>query len=366
MTNVKWPIKKFSPLAFGIYHLSETIMRAAIYNPYLDTLGGGERYVMTIASTLKNNGWDVELAWHNSKIIKWLEERLGIDLDGIEIVPDISRGAGYDLVFWLSDGSIPTLFGKKNILHFQTPFHNIGGKSLFNKLKLLKIGRVVCNSQFTKGFIDKEYGVNSVIVYPPVMVDEFKPRKKENLILSVGRFSQLQQSKRQDILVQTFKKMLDKGLKGWKLVLIGGSDVGGGKFAEYLREEAKGFPIEILENLPFSEVKKFYSKAKIFWSAAGYGIDEGKEPEKVEHFGITVVEAMAAGCVPIVTNKGGHKEIVSEGEDGFLWQEIDGLVKKTTDLAKDNGVRIKLAKKGQENAQRFSEKRFQEEILKLV
>ena len=32
--------------------------------------------------------------------------------------------------------------------------------------------------------------------------------------------------KRQDILVETFKKMVDKGLKNWKLVLAGGSLVG--------------------------------------------------------------------------------------------------------------------------------------------
>lgn len=340
-------------------------MRVAIYNPYLDTLGGGERYTMTVAHILKKNGWGVEVEWKNPKIAKWLEERLGIDLSGIEMVPNISKGAGYDLVFWLSDGSIPALFGKKNILHFQTPFHDINGKSLFNRLKLLKISSILCNSRFTKSFIDKEYGVESMVLYPPVSVEEFIPAKKENIILSVGRFSQLQQSKRQDILIDIFKKLPGK-LKGWKLVLIGGSDVGGNEFIQYLRQQVKGYPIEILENLPFSEIKKFYARSKIFWSAAGYGIDENKEPEKVEHFGITVVEAMAAGCIPIVQGKGGHKEIVVEGKSGFLWEEKGELLEKTVTLAQDDNIRKKISKKGKENAAKFSQKKFEEEILKLA
>ena len=54
-------------------------MRAAIYDPYLDTGGGGERYMMTVAHTLKKEGWDVEVKWDSPKILNWLTERLGID-----------------------------------------------------------------------------------------------------------------------------------------------------------------------------------------------------------------------------------------------------------------------------------------------
>lgn len=339
--------------------------RAAIYNPYLDTLGGGERYTMTVAHILKKHGWDVEVAWKDSKILGRLEERLGIDLSGVEVIPDISKGSGYDFVFWLSDGSVPLLFGKKNILHFQTPFHDINGKSFFNRLKFRKISSVICNSKFTKDFIDKEYGVKSVVIYPPVAVEEFAPTKKESIILSVGRFSQLQQSKRQDVLVDAFKKMTSK-LKDWKLVLIGGSDVGGEEFVQCLRRQAKGYPIEILENLPFSEIKRFYARSKIFWSGAGYDIDEDKEPEKVEHFGITVVEAMATGCVSIVQRKGGHKEIIKDGKNGFLWESINELEQKTLNLVKNEKLRQNVLKEGKEDAKKFSQKRFEEEVLKLV
>ena len=38
-------------------------MRAAIYNPYLDTLGGGERYVMAVATALANLNYIVDVEW---------------------------------------------------------------------------------------------------------------------------------------------------------------------------------------------------------------------------------------------------------------------------------------------------------------
>ncbi len=341
-------------------------MRAAIYNPYLDTLGGGERYTMMVAYALRLHGWDVEVAWKHPKILEWLELRLGLDLSGIEIVKDISRGAGYNLLFWLSDGSIPLMLAKKNILHFQTPFHNLRGRALFNRIKLAKINTVVCNSRFTKGFIDKEYSVKSEVIYPPVPTNEIKPLKKQDIILFVGRFSKLQQSKRQDILVDVFKRLYDKELRGWKLVLIGGSDVGRSDYVEYLKEESRGYPIEILENLPFSEVKNFYGRAKIFWSASGFGVNVLQEPQKVEHFGISVVEAMAGGCVPIIVNQGGHKEIVDNKKNGFLWDSFDDLERITLDLVSNERSREKIAQKAQEKAKVFSQERFEKEILKII
>jgi glycosyltransferase involved in cell wall biosynthesis len=340
-------------------------MRAAIYNPYLDTLGGGERYTLSFANALAKNCWKVDIEWKDEEIKPISESRFGISLDNIDIVPNIKKGDGYDLCFWVSDGSIPTLSARKNILHFQVPFHDVGGKSLLNRMKIFRINKIVCNSNFTKTIIDKEYGVTSEVIYPPVPVEEIRPRRKENSIIYVGRFSQLKQSKRQDVLIKAFKKLFDGGFSDWKLILAGGVELGVGDFVTKLRKMSEGYPIEIIESPDFKTLKELYGKSKIFWSASGYGEDEDKFPEKVEHFGMTVVEAMTAGAVPFIYSAGGHKEIVNEN-NGFLWTSVGELIKKTKKNIKNPSEMKKIAERSKQDSKLYSTEEFERHVLKLI
>lgn len=357
-------------------------MRAAIYNPYLDTLGGGERYTMTVALVLSEAGYKVDVQWpsahraygqggrtdtqsHNIK--QALENRFGMDLGKIGFIPDVKRGDGYDVCFWLSDGSIPMLRARINLLHFQVPFKGVEGKSLLNRMKLFRINKVICNSYFTKGLIDKEYGVESVVIYPPVDVTNIKPKKKENIIAFVGRFSQLKQAKNQGLLVDAFKRLYDDANRNWKLYLAGGVEVGEGKaYVDSLRKKSVGYPVNIIESPYYSKIVELYGKAKVFWSASGFGVDENANPEKAEHFGITVVEAMAGGAVPIVFEAGGHREIVKEAENGYLWRTEKELIEKTRTLIVNNKKMQFLASSAARSAKRYSESRFKKEILSLL
>ena len=351
--------------------------KAGIYDPYLDTLGGGERYTLTVAKCLSKNGYQVDVFWDDVSIKSKITERLGIEIEQINFIPNIFNKEGkkdkkllkeYDLIFFLSDGSIPYLTGKKNLLHFQVPFHNVGGRSLLNRIKLKKIKAVVCNSNFTKKFIDKEYGVKSIVLYPPVNVEAFKSTKKENFIIAVGRFTDLLHNKRQEVLVKNFINLINDSkceIGNWKLVMVGG-DEEGKELVKRLKKMAKGYPIEIVTNPQFNYLKQLYGRAKIFWTAAGFGFDEEKEPEKVEHFGITTVEAMAAGCVPIVIRRGGQPEIVKDGVNGLLWEKEEELVEKTLKIISNQKEWRKLSQAAQKKANDFSEKRFCQELMKII
>lgn len=341
-------------------------MRAAIYNPYLDTLGGGERYTASFAKVLLNCGWKVDIEWNDPSIIISMQDRFGMELKGLEVVKDIKRGDGYDLCFWVSDGSIPALKARKNFLHFQVPFQGVGGNNLVNKMKLFRIGKIICNSWFTKKIIDNEYGVESEVVYPPVDVDRIKSKRKENLILFVGRFSQLKQNKNQDVLIRAFKKLVDGGLKDWKLILAGGIEIGVTEYLRSLEKLSEGYPIEIIKSPNFTVLKGLYGKARIFWSASGFGEDEEKNPEKVEHFGITVVESMSAGVIPVIFNAGGHKEIVKDRDNGFLWESTSQLMKITDRIIKNKGVYSGVSKKAKDDSKLFSFAQFEKKILFLT
>jgi len=340
-------------------------MKAAIHNPYWDTLGGGERYTCAFATALLKNGYKVDISWKDTGIIKKLERRFGIDLSGVNIVDSIERGDGYDVCFWVSDGSIPLLKSRNNILHFQFPFKDLDAKTLMNKMKFFRIKKVVCNSEFTKTFIDKTYGIDSVVVYPPVDVDNMSPKRKENVICYVGRFSKLTQKKGQDVLVDSFKKLYDGGYKKWKLVLAGGAEVGVDKYIDELKNLSSGYPISFLISPPFEKIVSLFGKSKIFWSASGYGVNEAKRPKQVEHFGITVVEAMASGAVPFIFDAGGHREIVT-GENGYLWKSKEDLINKTEELIENVDKMKKLSKKALSDSKKYGYQRFEKEVLDLL
>lgn len=342
--------------------------KAAIYNPYLDTLGGGERYTLTFAKVLAEEGYDVDIEWKDPNILNLLAKRFGLKLPkNINIIESINRGENYDVCFWVSDGSIPTLKARKNYLHFQIPFHDVDGKSLLNKMKLFRINKIICNSIFTKTVIDKEYGVDSIVLYPPIETGLYLPKRKINQICYVSRFSDLVQNKGHQILIQQFKKLVkDKKFTEWKLILAGGSEVGSSEYLKILKLQSRGFNIEFIESPTVEELKNILGQSKISWSASGYGVEEFKNPEKVEHFGITLVESMSAGCVPVAYNAGGHKEIIDNGKNGYLWQNKNELVTITKRLLNESGILRNLSKEATISSKKFGYEQFKKATQNII
>lgn len=351
----------------GDANKEKKVMKACFFNPYLDTMGGGELYTLSFAKVLEEMGYEIFFEWENTLIKEKLKKRFWVNIDRFNFVETIKRGDNFDVCFWVSDGSVPLLYARHNFLHFQVPFLNVNGRSLINRFKFFRIEKVICNSFFTKSFIDQEYPVEgkSVVIYPPVNTGAFKKGRKENIILYVGRFSNLKQRKNQHILIDAFKKFYDLGNKDFRLVLAGGSEVGAQTYLSQLKAQGKGYPIFFEENLPFEKLVALYKKAKFFWSAVGYDVDERKEPEKVEHFGITVVEAMASGCVPVVFKAGGYKEIIKEGENGYFWEDVDGLVNTTLKLLKDKKSLNMIVERAILSSYNYSYDIFKKSVRKL-
>jgi glycosyltransferase involved in cell wall biosynthesis len=70
------------------------------------------------------------------------------------------------------------------------------------------------------------------------------------------------------------------------------------------------------------------------------------------------VEAMAAGCVPVVINKGGQSEIVEHEVSGFVWETLDELQYYTARLIDDDILRLQMSGAARKRAQIFSRERF--------
>jgi len=67
---------------------------------------------------------------------------------------------------------------------------------------------------------------------------------------------------------------------------------------------------------------------------------------------------MAAGCVPVVINKGGQREIVHHGVNGFHWETLEELKHYTEKLIKDASLRRTMSEAARARAKFFSRDAF--------
>jgi glycosyltransferase involved in cell wall biosynthesis len=195
--------------------------------------------------------------------------------------------------------------------------------------------------------------------------DGFVVSSKEKLIVSIGRFDPL---KRQDVLIEAFRAACNRGLRGWRLVVAGGLErtPENTQYTESLRSRSDGYPIVIAVDLDGSLLKRLLESASIFWHAKGVGLDESLCPEMMEHFGISTVEAMSAGCVPIVFGGGGQREIVRHREDGILWYDQDELVAETISLTKNAERLARMREAARISSVRFSKEVFARRLMETI
>ncbi|OGE32052.1 hypothetical protein A2631_02955 [Candidatus Daviesbacteria bacterium RIFCSPHIGHO2_01_FULL_44_29] len=355
-------------------------MNIAIYSPYLDTAGGGEKYMLTIAECLSGeNAVDVLLDTHLKTlplehIIKKIESLHGLDLSKVNFI-NAPLGAGssslarffflrkYDYLFFLTDGSVFWNSAKNGIIHFQRPFDPSGHAGWLDaKLKTWR--GAIFNSKFTGEYIQKRWKLSGQVIYPPVTKEHTQILKKKKQIVSVGRFFGFTKSKKHEVMISAFKKLIDtQKISGWSLHLAGGAGVGDMSYVESLKKDSLGYPIFFYPNISLEKRSILYGESSIYWHAAGYG---ESNPADFEHFGITTVESMMSGCVPVVVNKGGQKEIVEDGVSGLLWDTEDELVEKTLSLIQDEKMLKKLASGAIKHSQLFSKEAFVRSIKKLV
>lgn len=353
-------------------------MKIGLFDPYLDTLGGGEKYILTAASCLQQEH-EVVVFWDDASVLQRATERFNLNLERVRIQENIFSHKisfvnrllitkDFDAIIFLSDGSIPLTFAKKLYIHFQFPTKWIK-LDLLTKIKLIRVKEFICNSYFTKRYIDKKFNVTSVVLYPPADIQEEQIKKKENTILSVGRFGILPEGnnfKKQDFMIKTFIKMVDGGIKNWKLILVVSHRERDSDQIVQLEQLCKNYPIEIIKNATSNQLKKIYTSAKIYWHAAGFGENLDKHPERAEHFGISTVEAMARGAVPVVVNAGGQIEIVEDNINGFLWNSSEELIAQTISLIENNKLLEQVASAAIERAKMFSSERFCRELTKKL
>jgi glycosyltransferase involved in cell wall biosynthesis len=352
-------------------------VRIGLYDPHLATLGGGERYFLgVLEEALRLPGAGITLlSPERPDPSSW--RRLGIEIPEsafewrrtddaavTELSPQL------DLLVAMTNEVPPLSRARRSVAIVQFPHRSHTGLRS-RILRALSISRApaalasyerfLCYSDFARRHIRERLGVDAVVVAPPVELPNSAPEPKQPLILGVGRYFRGWHSKNQNVLLEAIAQL---DAPGWRLVLAGGGDDPG--YVEELRRRAEGLPAEVMVDVPRDELLELYSRASLFWHAAGHGQDARRHPERLEHFGMTTVEAMAYGAVPLVFPAGGSAEVVEDGRTGAWWRSPSELAARTNDLIKDESRRLRLAAAARQEAERYSPERFRAAVRELV
>src|SRR2546427_5154042 len=220
--------------------------------------------------------------------------------------------------------------------------------SAYYRNRVRHVGILLSVSDFTKGFVRKKWERDSRTVYPPCPVEAFsefsRVQPRENLVVTVGRMAP---EKRFHLFVE-----LARLVPKTRFVAIGSLSDERSAYYEQLKRTAPENVSFVLS--PLRKVKDLLGRAKAYVHCA-----------QNEHFGITIVEAMAAGCIPLVHDSGGPREIVSDAV-GFKWNSIDEAVAKVSSLIEDDGLRRKLSNAAISRAQQFGPEEIESGMGKVV
>jgi len=362
-----------------------------VYDHALHFIGGGQKYGCTIAESLQKD-YDVTFVCNKPVTIKQLEKWYDLNLSKCSIkkigLPINKNDALINPSLANSSSRNPFSVVEDEVLQHDI-FINVNMVPHVNALALKNIfichfpdslranffyvqnyENIITNSKYTTGWLEKKWQLKAdKIIYPPVDMEYLSKVKKENIILSVSRFEE-GGSKKQMEMLKAFWELCKKNTKlmsQWKLVLAGGS-VNDSSYVKRLKLFIKShdIPVEIKENIENSELKKLYATAKIFWHACGLEQDAKRNPNLIEHFGMTTVEAMQNKCAPIVIDGGGQKEIVEHGKNGFRFANIGKLKKYTLVLVKNEKLLGKIQTEAKKRSENFSKPIFQKSFKELV
>lgn len=362
-----------------------------LYDNALHFIGGAQKYGCTLAASLQDM-YDITLIANSDVSLEQLSDWYGLDLsrcrmkviklpffenrEGRRDIFDaglvdlkqenpfhaISRESGnYDV--FVNNCMLEMVYPLAPVSEFMVHFPE---REISRFFHVGEYTHIMFNSRYTAHWIEKRWRLAPhVHIFPPVdMMSSSLPQDKENIILSVSRF-ELSGNKQQREMIKAFIKLhrLHPELAhGWKLLLVGGS-VSYNPYLERIQSLVKAHPeydIQIVVNVPASDLNRFYQRAKLFWHLSGL---KQTDPAKIEHFGMTTVEAMQNGCVPVVFRGGGQKEIVGDEVSGLLFDSQEDLIDHSVKLMQDQDKLRQLSLGAYERGQDFTKNVFEEKVL---
>lgn len=233
-----------------------------------------------------------------------------------------------------------------------------------------KADLVMVNSSWTKSHISSLWKTEAYVVHPPCDIDSFRaiaPRRlasDHSASLNIVSIAQFRPEKNHQTQIEAFDAFLRRTDEyDSKLTMYGGCrDEEDQTRVKYLRDLINRLDlesnVEILVGASFERLLEGLKKA-----------DVAIHTMENEHFGIVLLECMAAGLITVAHNSGGPQtDIINDGTNGFLADDVHGFTDKLVHISKnlDYKQREEIRKNATKKADQFSNQIFVEKFIPLV
>lgn len=299
---------------------------AAIQTMHLYGAGGGARAVAWFASALGDLGYHVDIYSSTDVppiVRSWLPRRATL----ASSYPTCGRG--YDLLFNIDHFHYVPPLAKRNWAHiFQPHEHNRppSGYELW------------ANSKYTAGQCQQQWGLEAKHIYIPIS-ESFMPLRKRRWISHCSRIvapSQYADKGHQQMIMAFLAGIMRGDLADWQFHIVGSVDPGMEEYLKYLKAHSQGYPIHFHLEATDDDIMAVLGLSSFYWHMTGITMKE--IPGAQEHLGLTPIEAMAAGAVPICHKSGGLPETVHQSQTGFLVDSPGELLDVTIGLIRQPNV----------------------------
>jgi glycosyltransferase involved in cell wall biosynthesis len=225
-------------------------------------------------------------------------------------------------------------------------------------VKMMLNSTVLTNSEFSRKAIFKTFGVDSTILPPPVDVDIFRnaclaSNVRNDSILVISRFHPTKKIENAIHLA----KLLCQNEVGISMNIVGNMPSDGIGYFNYLKDLVRHYRLENFVrfeiNVRFDRLLDLMRRSKVY-----------VHPLPGEPFGISTLEAMSAGIIPVVPDIGGHTEFVPARYQFHTYGE--GVQAVAAALAAPASERIKLSHSTQKYSVTNYIEKFQQILLKVM
>ena len=327
-------------------------MKTCVVHNTLNSVGGGERVCLAIIEALKSLGHEVYLVtaeptnWARVKrimgdvikpdkeiyLLPFRVRVFGIYMRLLTFLELIKKAKFCDLIV-NTHGDVLPISSDIIYMHYptfallkETPINVKYSKSLFWRIyfcpyeeiqsyliKKMKWRLLLTNSRFSQEAIKRYIGADAIVIYPPVEISEYLKvsgnTKRDNRVVLCGRYTP---EKNYEVALKVASLLPDV-----EFTIIGASSgkISTSYFAklQLMKNRLRLKNVRLLKDVSRKDQIEIYSTSKVFMHCM-----------RGEHFGIAVVEGMAAGLIPVVHKSGGPwSDITDYGKYGFGYSVVE-------------------------------------------